>query len=81
MHTMDFICFALILVLGAWSSEAISRRLQDALMYGRYELWIARYVRVHNDINEKEKRLRIFMENVALTELNLPIKMQTNLTN
>lgn len=50
-------------------------------MYGRYEQWIASYGRVHNDINEKEKRFRIFMENVALTELNLPIKMQTNLTN
>jgi hypothetical protein len=55
----------------AWSSEATSRRLQDALMYGRYEQWMARC----------EVFKMIFMENVAVIELNLPINMQTNLTN
>ncbi|KAL6228155.1 hypothetical protein ACLB2K_002109 [Fragaria x ananassa] len=60
------LCLALMLMMfGAWSSEATSRTLQDASMYGRYEQWMAHYGRVYNDINEKEKRFQIFKENVA----------------
>ena len=63
------LCLALILLMfGAWSSEATSRTLQDASMYGRYEQWMARYGRVYNDINEKEKRFQIFKANVAIVE-------------
>ncbi|KAL6129100.1 hypothetical protein ACLB2K_072453 [Fragaria x ananassa] len=62
-------CLALVLImLGAWSSEATSRSLQDALAYGRYEQWIAHYGRVYNDINEKEDRFKIFKENEAYVE-------------
>ncbi|KAL6130564.1 hypothetical protein ACLB2K_068943 [Fragaria x ananassa] len=62
-------CLAFVLImLGAWSSEATSRSLQDALAYGRYEQWIARYGRVYNDINEKEDRFKIFKENEAYVE-------------
>ncbi|KAL6125807.1 hypothetical protein ACLB2K_073861 [Fragaria x ananassa] len=43
-------CLALVLImLGAWSSEATSRSLQDALVYGRYEQWIARYGHLTNE--------------------------------
>ncbi|CAL8133744.1 unnamed protein product [Prunus armeniaca] len=63
------VCLGLILiVLGAWSSEATSRSLQDASMYGRHEQWMARYGRTYNDIREKEKRFNIFKENVAYIE-------------
>ncbi|BFG24898.1 hypothetical protein CerSpe_111730 [Prunus speciosa] len=63
------VCLALILiVLGAWSSEATSRSLQDASMYGRHEQWMARYGRTYNDIREKEKRFNIFKKNVAYIE-------------
>ncbi|KAM5579375.1 hypothetical protein ABKV19_009253 [Rosa sericea] len=63
------LCLALILVMFvAWSSEATSRTLQDASMYGRYEQWMAHYGRVYNEINEKEKRFQIFKENVAFVE-------------
>ncbi|KAB2611616.1 ervatamin-B-like [Pyrus ussuriensis x Pyrus communis] len=58
----------LILMLGAWSSQATSRSLQDAAMYGRYEQWLARYGRVYNNVNEKETRFKIFKENVAFVE-------------
>ncbi|XP_050103097.1 senescence-specific cysteine protease SAG39-like [Malus sylvestris] len=37
-------------------------------MYGRYEQWLAHYGRVYNDINKKEKRFKIFKENVAFIE-------------
>ncbi|PRQ50043.1 putative fruit bromelain [Rosa chinensis] len=77
------ICLALILMLGAWSSEATSRSLQDAMMYGRYEQWMARYGRVYTDIAEKEKRFQIFKDNVAFIEssndeVHKPYKLSVN---
>ncbi|XP_050381663.1 senescence-specific cysteine protease SAG39-like [Argentina anserina] len=79
-------CLSLALILvvfGAWSSEATSRTLQDASMYGRFELWLARYGRVYNDINEKEKRFQIFKETVAYVEssnndASKPYKLSVN---
>ncbi|CAN6588711.1 unnamed protein product [Malus baccata var. baccata] len=73
----------LILILGAWYSQATSRSLQDAAMYGRYEQWLARYGRVYNDVNEKETRFKIFKENVAFVEssnkdANKPYKLSVN---
>ncbi|KAL6134148.1 hypothetical protein ACLB2K_066381 [Fragaria x ananassa] len=71
-------------MLGAWSSEATSRSLQDVIMYGRYEQWMARYERVYSDIDEKEKRFQIFKENVAFVEssngeANKPYKLSVNI--
>ncbi|CAN6706699.1 unnamed protein product [Malus baccata var. baccata] len=76
-------CFCLILMLGAWSSQATSRSLQDASMYGRYEQWLARYGRVYDDVDEKETRFKIFKENVAFIEssnkdANKPYKLSVN---
>ncbi|KAL6227932.1 PREDICTED: senescence-specific cysteine protease SAG39-like [Fragaria vesca subsp. vesca] len=62
------ISLALILMLGAWSSEATSRTLQDVTMYGRYEQWMARHGRVFSSIDEKESRFKIFKENLAYIE-------------
>ena len=86
---MEFInhckCISLILIfiLGAWPSEATSRSLQDAIMFGRYEQWMAHYGRVYSDIDEKEKRFQIFKENVAFiessnSEANKPYKLSVN---
>ncbi|KAL6145040.1 hypothetical protein ACLB2K_055729 [Fragaria x ananassa] len=77
------IYLALIIMLGAWSSEATSRSLQDVIMYGRYEQWMARYERVYSDFDEKEKRFQIFKENVAFVEssngeANKPYKLSVN---
>lgn len=55
-------------MLGAWSSEATSRTLQDVTMYGRYEQWMARHGRVFSSIDEKESRFKIFKENLAYIE-------------
>ncbi|XP_018503335.2 senescence-specific cysteine protease SAG39-like [Pyrus x bretschneideri] len=76
-------CFALIFMLGALSSHATSRTLQDASMYGKYEQWMARYGRVYTDINEKEKRFNIFKANVDFIEssnndANKPYKLKVN---
>ncbi|KAL6225372.1 hypothetical protein ACLB2K_004222 [Fragaria x ananassa] len=55
-------------MLGAWSSEATSRTLQDVTIYGRYEQWMARHGRVFSSIDEKESRFKIFKENLAYIE-------------
>ncbi|PQQ20167.1 senescence-specific cysteine protease SAG39 [Prunus yedoensis var. nudiflora] len=70
-------------MLGAWSSQATSRNLQDASMYGKYEQWMARYGRVYTDIQEKEMRFKIFEENVASIEssnsdANKPYKLSVS---
>ncbi|RXH68759.1 hypothetical protein DVH24_031092, partial [Malus domestica] len=82
-HLWKYMCLGLILMLGAWSSEATSRSLQDGSMYGRYKQWLARYGRIYNDINEKETRFKIFKENVAFIEFsnkdaNKPYKLSVN---
>ncbi|XP_008244499.1 PREDICTED: senescence-specific cysteine protease SAG39-like [Prunus mume] len=76
-------CLALIIMLGAWSSKATSRSLQDASMYGRHEQWMVRYGRVYTDNEEKEKRFKIFKENVAYIESSnadssKPYKLRVN---
>ncbi|KAH7521287.1 hypothetical protein FEM48_Zijuj07G0017000 [Ziziphus jujuba var. spinosa] len=64
-----FICVASILILGALAYEASARSLQDASsMAPRHDEWMARFGRVYKDTNEKEKRLKIFQENVERIE-------------
>ncbi|CAN6570315.1 unnamed protein product [Malus baccata var. baccata] len=83
LQLWKYMCLGLILMLGAWSSQATSRSLKDTSMYGRYEQWLARYGRVYNDINEMETRFKIFKENVAFIEFsnkdaNKPYKLSVN---
>ncbi|XP_050379668.1 zingipain-2-like [Argentina anserina] len=77
-----FICLCLILIFGAWSSEATSRNVQDASIYERYEQWMAQYGRQYSYMNEKEARFNIFKKNVAFIEssnnANKPYKMSVN---
>ncbi|KAM5577642.1 senescence-specific cysteine protease SAG39-like [Rosa sericea] len=68
INQIKCISLALILMLGAWSSEATSRTLQDVSIYGRYEQWMAHHGRAYSSIDEKESRFKIFRENVAFIE-------------
>ena len=75
-------CLALLLILVACASQAMSRTLQDE-MYERHEQWIAHYGRVYKDTIEKEQRYKIFKENVAYIEsfnnaANKPYKLSVN---
>ncbi|XP_041003173.1 senescence-specific cysteine protease SAG39-like [Juglans microcarpa x Juglans regia] len=77
------ICFALILTLGALASQVAARTLQDVTMREMHEQWMARYGRLYENNQEKEKRLKIFKENVALIESfndvgNKPYKLGVN---
>ncbi|WJX50738.1 hypothetical protein P8452_36999 [Trifolium repens] len=62
------ISLALILCLGLWAIQVTSRTLQDGSMYERHEQWMGRYGKVYKDPQEREKRLRIFTENVNYIE-------------
>ncbi|MED6175929.1 hypothetical protein PIB30_082952 [Stylosanthes scabra] len=61
---IQFHRFALALVLcsGFLAFQVTSRTLQDVSMYERYEQWMARYGKVYKDLQEREKRFRIFEE-------------------
>lgn len=74
----QWICFALILSLGALASQATACTLQDESMRERHEQWMAHYGRVYEDNYEKENRFKIYKENV--TRIELRTVMQTNLT-
>ncbi|XP_035551470.1 senescence-specific cysteine protease SAG39-like [Juglans regia] len=62
------ISLALILILGALASQAAACTLQDVAMDEKYEQWMAHYGRVYENNYEKEKRFKIFKENVAYIE-------------
>lgn len=63
------VSFALLLCLGLWAFQASSRTLQDnASMHERHEQWMAHYGKVYKDPMEKEKRFRIFNDNVNYIE-------------
>lgn len=65
------ICLALTLVLGAcWGSlvATAARSLQEVDMYEAYENWMARYGRVYKEVDDKDRRFKIFMDNVARIE-------------
>ncbi|XP_068658061.1 senescence-specific cysteine protease SAG39-like [Aristolochia californica] len=56
------------LILVVWVSPGLSRTLPEASMVKRHEEWIAKYGRVYKDTAEKERRFKIFAENVQLVE-------------
>jgi KDEL-tailed cysteine endopeptidase len=69
--SMGFPNFYLVLILTilvALASQAAARTLQKAPMSERHEEWMARYGIVYKDINESQKRYKIFEENVALID-------------
>lgn len=73
----------LIILCSVWISQATSRAIQGASMAERHEQWMARYVRVYQDVAEKDKRYRIFKSNVEFIDMvngagNRPYKLGIN---
>ena len=63
--------FAAILFLaGMWASQATSRSTLDqpSSMTARHEQWMAHHGRVYKDQAEKERRFKIFKDNVEFIE-------------
>ncbi|KAI4333833.1 hypothetical protein L6164_018594 [Bauhinia variegata] len=74
---------ALLLFLSAFTSQVMSRELQETSLSNRHEQWMAKYGKVYNDAAEKEKRFQIFKDNVAFIESfnaagNKPYKLAIN---
>ncbi|CAJ1978832.1 unnamed protein product [Sphenostylis stenocarpa] len=62
------ISLALLFCMAFWAFQVTSRSLQDVSMYERHEEWMARYGKVYKSPQEREKRFRIFKENVNYIE-------------
>ncbi|KAG2397106.1 Senescence-specific cysteine protease [Vigna angularis] len=77
------ISLALLFCMGFLAFQVSCRSLQDATMYERHEEWMARYGKWYKDPQEREKRFRIFKENVNYIEAfnsaaNKPYKLAIN---
>ncbi|XP_020233033.1 senescence-specific cysteine protease SAG39 [Cajanus cajan] len=77
------ISLALLFCIGFWAFQVTCRTLQDASMYERHEQWMTRYGKVYTDPQEREKRFKIFKENVNYIEAfnnaaNKPYKLGIN---
>ena len=54
----------MLLVLGTWISQSLSRTLFDESFVERHEQWMTQHGRNYVDDAEKKRRLKIFMDNV-----------------
>ncbi|XP_020236366.1 senescence-specific cysteine protease SAG39 [Cajanus cajan] len=79
------ISMPLLFCLAFLAFQVTSRtlQLQDASMHERHEQWMARYGKVYKNSQEKEKRFRIFKDNVNYIETfnnaaNKPYKLGVN---
>ncbi|KAK0580023.1 hypothetical protein LWI29_035232 [Acer saccharum] len=73
----------LVLLLGICVSQSWSRSLYEATMNEKHEMWMARNGRVYKDSAEKDKRFKIFKDNVEYIESvnrveNRPYKLGIN---
>ncbi|KAK3021078.1 hypothetical protein RJ639_046099 [Escallonia herrerae] len=62
------ISLAMLFLLAALASQATARSLPEAVMHEKNEQWMARYGRAYKDVGEKNKRFKIFEENVEHIE-------------
>ncbi|KAF6136169.1 hypothetical protein GIB67_001578 [Kingdonia uniflora] len=61
----QFIYCIVVIILGLWVSQTVSLTLHDdASMLEKHEQWMALHGRVYKGVGEKERRFRIFKENV-----------------
>ncbi|KAF3966291.1 hypothetical protein CMV_009606 [Castanea mollissima] len=54
----------MLLVLGTWISQSLSRTLLEESFVERHEQWMTQHGRNYVDDAEKKRRLKIFMDNV-----------------
>ena len=58
----------MLLVLGTWISQSLSRTLLEESFIDRHEQWITQRGRNYVDGAEKKRRLKIFKDNVEYTD-------------
>ena len=57
-----------LLILGTWISQAMSRTLLEDSLAEKHEQWMAKYGRNYADSVEKERRFKIFKDNVEFID-------------
>ncbi|XP_004505502.1 senescence-specific cysteine protease SAG39-like [Cicer arietinum] len=78
------ISLALLLCLGLLAVQVTSRTLQDDSMYESHEQWMRHYAKVYKDSQEKDKRSKIFTQNINYIQAfnnagnNKPYKLGIN---
>lgn len=70
-------------ILGIWTYQTTARTLPDTSMTQKYEQWMIQYGRVYRTNAEKERRFKIFKDNVERIEAfndagNQPYKLGIN---
>lgn len=75
--------FMTFLIMGLCAFQSWSRLLQDESMNEQHEKWMVQYGRTYKDNAEKERRFKIFKENVELIDShnkaeNKPYKLGIN---
>ena len=55
---------AMLLVLGTWISQSLSRTLLEESIVERHEQWMAQHGRNYIDDVDKKTRFKIFKDNV-----------------
>ncbi|XP_022715771.1 zingipain-2-like [Durio zibethinus] len=58
----------LFFIFGTLASHAISRTLPEAAIANKHEQWMARFGRVYENQSEKDKRFKIFKDNLEYIE-------------
>ncbi|PON68373.1 Cyseine protease [Trema orientale] len=80
----------MLLILGTWTSQAMSRTLHEAALVDMHEQWMSQHGRTYANIAEKEMRFEIFKDTVNYVEkfnedesqtYKLGINNYTDLTN
>ncbi|KAA8515122.1 hypothetical protein F0562_018301 [Nyssa sinensis] len=64
----QFVCFALLSILGVWASQTSSRLINEQSMLEKHEQWMALHGRAYKDADEKDVRFTIFKQNVERIE-------------
>ncbi|XWS18489.1 hypothetical protein CRYUN_Cryun32bG0048100 [Craigia yunnanensis] len=58
----------LFFIFGTLASQAMSRTLQEAVIANKHEQWMAHYGRVYENQSEKDRRFKIFKDNLEYIE-------------
>ncbi|XP_010279091.1 PREDICTED: ervatamin-B [Nelumbo nucifera] len=66
-----------LFILSVWAPQATSRRLQETSIAKKYEEWVNNHGRVYNNVAEKEKRFKIFRDNLNFIESFNSIRNQS----
>ncbi|KAL2465276.1 Cysteine proteinases superfamily protein [Abeliophyllum distichum] len=80
---IKFTIVLMVMILGLWATQTTGRVISESSMLEKHEQWMTRFGRVYMDNVEKEKRFKIFKDNLEFIEAfnkagNRPYKLGIN---